>query len=284
MPLPPTVRCGPSGWAYPDWNGLVYPQNKPRGFHALSYLAGYFDLFEIETARKAALRPEVMRLWLKKAGPRPIFTVVLSSRITEQRDLTADTVREFKEGVWPLLEAGRLGCVVMEFPWSFRFTKENREFLIAVRRRFREFPLVAEMRHSSWMLDEALGTLMDYRIGFSNLDQPVSMRAMPATSIVTSGIGCVRLHGRSQDYLYTPFELSEWQARIERVAKHTDATYVIAANAAHGKSLVNAWQLKTMLGLSHDEAPPELVRHYPDQLVAICPPGRQRTETLRLCG
>ena len=85
----------------------------------------------------------------------------------------------------------------MQFPWSFRFTVENREFLIRLRRTFSEFPLVAEMRHSSWMAEEAVGTFLDYRIGFCNIDQPDYTRAMPPTAFLTSGIGYVRLHGRN---------------------------------------------------------------------------------------
>ena len=29
------IKVGPAGWSYPDWEGLVYPRKKPRGFHPL---------------------------------------------------------------------------------------------------------------------------------------------------------------------------------------------------------------------------------------------------------
>jgi uncharacterized protein YecE (DUF72 family) len=145
----------------------------------------------------------------------------------------------------------------MRFPWSYRFTKENRDFLIELRRAFHEFPLVAEMRHASWMLDEALGTLMDYRIGFCNVDQPRGVRATPPDAIITSPVGYVRLLGRNgddwtaeetaADYLYTPQELGAWQPRIERLRAHTNATFVVTANHTGGKAVVNALQLKRML-------------------------------------
>jgi len=57
MPLPPTLHCGPSGWAYPHWNGIVYPRTKPRGFHALEFLARYFDSVEINTSFYQPIRP-----------------------------------------------------------------------------------------------------------------------------------------------------------------------------------------------------------------------------------
>src|SRR5438477_10788063 len=33
------IYVGPAGWSYPDWEGIVYPATKPRGFHAASHLA-----------------------------------------------------------------------------------------------------------------------------------------------------------------------------------------------------------------------------------------------------
>ena len=42
MSLPRTLYCGPSGWSYPHWNGIVYPKLKARSFHALEDLATYF--------------------------------------------------------------------------------------------------------------------------------------------------------------------------------------------------------------------------------------------------
>ena len=65
----------------------------------------------------------------------------------------------------------------MQFPWSFRFTSENRAFLIDLRRTFHEFPLVAELRHASWLADEAKGTLIDYKIGFCNIPGSANINA-----------------------------------------------------------------------------------------------------------
>src|SRR3989442_9911386 len=107
------------------------------------------------------------------------------------------------------------------------------------------------------MRDEALGTLMDYRIGFCNVDQPAGVRAMTPTAIITSPIGYARLLGRNgndwtdeqtaADYLYTAQELGSWQERIERLRAHTASTFVVTANHTGGKAVVNAMQLRSML-------------------------------------
>jgi uncharacterized protein YecE (DUF72 family) len=189
-----------------------------------------------------------------------------------------------------MLRAGKLGCVLMQFPWSFRYTEENREFFIQLRRTFHEFPLVAEMRHSSWMRDEALGTFIDYRVGFCNIDQPAYTKAMPPTAFLTSSIGYVRLHGRNcfnwyqdnadptrvhrYDYLYSEGELAEWKTRIDRFRQHAAKTFVVTNNDAGGKAIVNAIQLQSMLNPQGPPAPKELLRKFPLELAQYRRPAQ----------
>ena len=285
MSLPQTLHCGPSGWSYLDWNGLVYSKLTHRGTHALEQISRYFDAVEINTTFYQPLRPEISQLWVKKiaANPKFLFTLKLGRRFTHERSLAASEIARFKEGIWPLAHARRLGCVLMQFPWTFRYTEENRSFLIALRRAFHEFPLVGEMRHSSWMQEEALGTLIDYHVGFVNIDQAPYTKAMPPSSILTSPIGYVRLHGRNaqdwprefgrtnkpvaaHDYLYTREELLEWKPRIDEIYPHTRMTFVFANNDVGGKSVVNALQLAEMLGDERRLAPADLIAQFPAEL------------------
>lgn len=286
--LPNSLHCGPAGWSYPHWNGLVFPKSAPRGFHAVEVLADLFDAVEINTSFYQPLKPELTRLWAAKAAHNPkfVFTAKLNRRFTHDRVLDAAEVAAFKDGLWPLVQAKKLGCVLMQFPWSFRFTEENREWFIRLRRAFHEFPLAAEMRHDSWMMDEALGTFIDYRVGFCNIDQPAYTRAMPPTAFLTSGIGYVRLHGRNplnslgafekeaargrqHDYLYSSAELEEWKTRIDRIGRTAESVFVIANNDAGAKSVVNALQLQKMFGGTHAAVPVELRGKYREELAGF---------------
>jgi uncharacterized protein YecE (DUF72 family) len=285
MSTPSKILAGASGWTHPQWDGTVFPAPRPRGFHRLEYLARFLDTIEIDASFHHPLRAEVTRLWLSKVehNPRFQFTALLGRRFTHERDLDAAAVATFKEGLWPLHKSGRLGCVVMQFPWSFRFTAENREFLIALRRAFHEFPLVAEMRHDSWLQEEALGTMIDYRVGFVNIDQPSHTRAMPPTAYLTSPIGYVRMHGRNRfywreefenpnsrqyraNYLYGAVEFEEWKPRLERVSAFSTHTFVVFTNDARGASVVNALELKRLQNGAASQAPSRLVQLYPGHL------------------
>lgn len=288
MPLPQHLYCGPCGWSYPHWNGTVYPKNRARGFHSLEYISGYFDTVEINTSFYQPLRPEISRLWVKKVeqNPKFLFCAKLNRQFTHDRDLDDDAIVTFKNGLWPFLQAKKFGCLLMQFPWSFRFTEENRTFLIQLRRAFHEFPLAAEMRHSSWSHDEAIGTFIDYRIGFCNIDQAPYTKAMPPGEFVTSPIAYVRLHGRNpqdwkqefgqsdrplarHDYLYTSAELAEWRDRILRIHQFAASTFVFTNNDIGGKAVVNGIQLAELLGDDRRRVPVDLARRFPMELAGL---------------
>jgi uncharacterized protein YecE (DUF72 family) len=288
MPLPHNLYCGPCGWSYPHWNGTVYPKNRPRGFHPLEFLSRYFDAVEINTSFYQPLRPEISRLWIKKVedNPKFLFCAKLNRRFTHDRILDTAEIAVFKDGLWPLLRAKKLGCLLMQFPWTFRYTDENRAHFIKLRRSFREFPLAAEMRHGSWAHDEAVGTLIDHRVGFCNIDQAAYTKAMPPTEYVTSPIAYVRLHGRNprdwtqefgqsekllarHDYLYKTVELIEWRDRIERMHQFAASTFVFTNNDIGGKAVVNGIQLAELLGDDRHNAPSDLAREYPIELAGL---------------
>jgi uncharacterized protein YecE (DUF72 family) len=289
------IFIGSAGWSYPHWNGVVYPAAHGTGFHPLEFISRHLDCVEINSSFYQPLKPELVKLWIKKVERNPHFqfTAKLHKQFTHQRVLSDAEVAAFKEGLWPLLKSGKMGALLLQFPWGYRFTEENRDFFIRLRRAFHEFPLVAEMRHESWLAEEAQGVFLDYKVGFCNIDQPEYTRAMPPTAILTSAVGYVRLHGRNplnslggfepsaarlrqHDYLYSEDELAEWQERIERVARFSDRTFVVFNNDAAGKSVVNALQLKEAMGSRRTPAPLELRRKYPVELEKFGPQQAQQ--------
>ncbi len=255
------VLVGPSGWNFPHWEGVIYPAGKPKGFHPLQFIAERFDAVEIPATFESYPRPEVLKLWLDKSACNPRFQFVarLHRQFTHERGLDVPSVEAFCTALRPLRRAKKLGALLVTFPWSFRFTQENRDYFIQLRRAFAEFPLVAEMRHESWGCSEAVGTFIDYRVGFANIDQPDHIRAMSPASNLTSGIGYVRLHGkqrpdwyvdfeerqpsRGAGYKYSVAELDQWQARIQDVAAFADKSFVFFTNDAGGQSFWNAMEM-----------------------------------------
>ena len=275
----PTIRFGPAGWSYDDWNSIVYPAHRPHGFHEAEYLANFFDTIEINSTFYHPPRAEVARNWVRRVQHNPNFrfTAKLWQRFTHERTASQQDERTFKEGVGPLREAGLLGALLMQFPWSFKNNRENREYIGGLVMQFVEFPLVLEVRHESWNTPEVYQMLHELNVGFCNIDQPVIGRSIRPSERSTSPIGYVRLHGRNYehwftsseapeeryDYLYSAGELEGWAERIRHVADASEATYVITNNHFRGKAATNALQLISLIRNQRVPVPPALAGEYP---------------------
>ncbi len=286
-PSPGRILVGPAGWSYADWEGIVYPRHNPRGFHEAAYLAEFFDTIEINTSFYHPPRPEIVRAWGRRVeGNRNfLFTAKLWQRFTHERSASRQDEKLFKEGLAPLVEAGRLGTLLLQFPWSFKNTKENHEYLSALCVQFMEYPLAVEVRHSSWNQPEIFTWLAELGVGFCNIDQPVIGRSMAPTERSTAPVGYVRLHGRNYerwftseersaeryDYLYSFEELKPWAERIKTIAQQSNVTFVITNNHFEGKAIANAFQLIYLIRNQPLRVPETLKARYPE-LEAIAAP------------
>ena len=293
MAAAPKVLIGPAGWGYKDWEGIVYPANlKKRKQHPLEFLAQYFDLIEINNSFYGHIKPEVGRQWARMAGgvnPTFTFTAKLNRAFTHSpvavvEGTSAGTIKPgaddeklAKEGLDAIAAEGRLGAVLIQFPISFKNTDENRRYLEQLIARFRQYPLVVEVRHASWNSDEVLAHFAAEGVAFCNIDQPLLGKAIRPSTHVTAPIGYVRLHGRRYDqwftnessherynYLYKLDELERWKTRIEQVIEKAEKTFVVANNHFKGKAAANALELKSMLGRTRVKAPETLAEHYPE--------------------
>jgi uncharacterized protein YecE (DUF72 family) len=271
------VRFGVAGWDYDDWWGPVYPADLKgkRSFDPLAYLARYFDTIEINSTFYRPASAKTAASWARRvaANPRFRFTAKLYRRFTHQRDTawTRPEADEVREGLAPLMDADRLGCLLVQFPWSFKRDAAAREWLGDLVTAFAEFPLAVEVRHSSWNVPEFYATLRERGIGAVNIDQPVFRHSIKPGAEVTAPVGYVRLHGRNYenwfrddaesheryDYLYAKDELEDWLDRIHEVAERARETYVITNNHFRGQAPANALMLRRMAG-EDAEVPPEL--------------------------
>ena len=271
---------GPAGWSYDDWKGIVYPTGAGSRFDQLDYMSGYFDTIEINSSFYRPPTPRVSKSWARRVSrnPRFKFTAKLNQRFTHERgQATSDDEQAFRAGIDPLAEAGILGALLLQFPWSFKNSEESRQYLGDLLNTFKDYPLVVELRHGSWNKPSVYQSLERREVGFCNIDQPIFARSIEPSAEATSKIGYVRLHGRNYenwfsetadaaeryDYLYSPEELQPWIDNIKTVASASPETYVITNNHFRGKGVVNALELKAALAGAKVEAPATLIEEYP---------------------
>ncbi len=287
------IRIGTAGWSYKDWEGIIYPPEVTRKkIHPVEFLAQYFDVIEINTSFYGHIRPEIGRLWSRKAAavnPHFVFTAKLHRSFTHSplavmEPTSAASIRPndederlAREGLESLATEGKLGALLIQFPVSFKNTSLNREYLEQLLRQFIEYPRVVEVRHESWNNPETIAEFVRQNVGFCNIDQPRLGRSLGPTEHVTSGVGYVRLHGRNYEqwfdsdnrndrynYLYKPAELAKWKEKVEAISERAESTYVIANNHFQAKAAVNALELKYLLDGKRVRAPEILVKHYPE--------------------
>jgi uncharacterized protein YecE (DUF72 family) len=293
MQSPAPIRIGTAGWSYKDWDGILYPPEVTRKkIHPVEYLARFFDVIEINTSFYGHVRPEVGRLWCRRAAAVNSdfrFTAKLHRSFTHSplavMEPTSaasirpndDDERMAREGLESLASEGMLGALLIQFPVSFKNTSLNREYLEQLLRQFIEYPRVVEVRHESWNHPETIANFIRHNVGFCNIDQPQLGRSLKPTEHVTSAVGYVRLHGRNYDqwfdsenrddrynHLYKSDELEEWKEKIKNISEKAQTTYVIANNHYQAKAPVNALQLRHLLSGKKVRAPETLVKHYPE--------------------
>lgn len=281
------IRIGTAGWSYEDWEGIVYPAPRRRGFHPLDFLARFIDCVEINSTFYRPAPAAMAASWVRRVADFPgfLFAVKVHQSFTHERPrLDPAAAESFLRGVEPLAEAGRLAALLLQFPWSFAFTPPNLDYLASLLRLYAAYPLAVEFRQSAWDDPQARALLTEKRAAFVNIDQPTIGRSLGPTSIVTNpDFSYVRLHGRNAkdwfrpgagrdaryDYLYAKDELGEWVKRIKDLAASSQSVFVITNNHYRGQALANALQIKNLMTGRKLEVPEGLLRQYPvlDEIV-----------------
>jgi uncharacterized protein YecE (DUF72 family) len=277
---PERIRVGPAGWSYQDWAGQVYPKPQQRGFDPLRYLAQYFDAIEINSTFYRIPDATMTQRWVARVADHPDFrfTAKLWQGFTHEGTAGAQDAAAFRQAMAPLQEAGRLGAVLLQFPYRFHHTPENRASLQRLADAFRAYPLVLEIRHRSWDRPQVYDFLRELGIGFCNIDQPQVSYGIGLTAHVTSPVGYLRLHGRNAatwfaegadaaaryDYRYPAEELRAIADVVEVLSRRARETYLITNNHFRGQAALNALELRSRLRRSPVPVPPPLLAAYPE--------------------
>ena len=269
---------GPAGWDYADWQEVVYPAGL-KGTDRLAFLASLFGVVEVNVTFYRPLAPNLAPRWLAAVQDAPDFrfTAKLWQIFTHQRRLPAAELRQFQEGLEPLLAAGRLGALLAQFPYSFHNTEDNRAYLVELQAALPDYPLTVEVRHRSWQQRAVREFLAQAGLDFCNVDQPLVSYPMGATRWVTGSRGYLRCHGRRQetwfefgadpgaryDYLYSPEELADLADRARELMEKAPEVYVIFNNHPAGQAVANALQLAHLLTGRTFILPPGLLAAFP---------------------
>jgi uncharacterized protein YecE (DUF72 family) len=303
------IRVGTSGWSYPSgrgtWNGVFYPakDRRPRGFDELRFYARFFDTVEVNSTFYGQPRPAVARKWAERTPAGFEFTVKLYQKFTHPSMFRAAAAKqapdaderwlahaavlqqadvdEFRRGVAPLAEAGKLGALLVQFPPSFKATPEAVDYLAWLLRTFGDHPAAVELRHKSWSdaYADTAALLAAYGAAWVQIDEP-KFRFSIRQDLLPAGDGpyYVRLHGRnaaqwwahaaSEDrynYHYSAAELAPFAEAAVATRGRVSKAYLLLNNHFAAQAVANAVQLRQQLGDPVTEPlPPDLVARFPE--------------------
>lgn len=265
------IRIGTSGYSYPEWC-KAGPEWRKAGFYPpdtparamLTVYARHFNVTELNYTWYQMPKAAAMARTLEIAPPGFDFAVKLTRSMTHEVDPQNWTteVTRFREGISPLVQAGRLPAVLAQFPAAFDRSPDNRLYLARLFDRLAGLPLAVEFRHRSWAKERVVSELRKRRITLAVVDVPDLPYLFPTMEAVTNpAFFYIRFHGRNLrgwrsgnmqkqfDYDYSAEELQTWSSTIiPHLAAGTRTGLIFFNNHVRGQAPRNARLLMHQLG------------------------------------
>jgi uncharacterized protein YecE (DUF72 family) len=297
------VRVGTASWTDPSMTapGVFYPKGADSAEERLRYYSSQFPVVEVDSTYYALPYEHMAKVWVERTPKDFVFDVKAHALMTGQptevarlpktikeelpdelkekqriyrKDLPAELLdrvyQQFREALQPLVDAGKLGAVFVQFPkWVFP-SNEARDLILETRQQL-ELPIAVEFRHGSWFneknAERTIRFLQDKQIPYVAVDEPQGFKSsVPPVVIQTSqDLAVFRFHGRNKEnwekkdippserfrYLYDEDELADWTPKIATVARQTKQTHVIYNNCFSNYGTTNAREAALLLRQLH---------------------------------
>ena len=295
------VLVGAAGWTDPTLTapGVFYPHDVATPEDRLRYYASRYPLVEVDSTYYALPSRGMASAWAARTPAHFVFDVKAHALMTghgadvrqlpdwlrralphrrsapDARLYARELPRELRDEVWrrfldalqPLIAAGKLGAVLLQFPRWFQPSRESASALRLARERLGDVTGAVELRHRSWMEGRigarTLALLRDLDLAYVMVDAPQGTESsMPPTVAITSArLAVVRLHGRRTAtwearndpateryrYLYDRTELAEWTSRFPDIAQRTQGVHVVCNNCHANYGTTNVDEITSML-------------------------------------
>jgi uncharacterized protein YecE (DUF72 family) len=257
----PRVLVGTSGYSYDDWVGPVYPQGSARQ-DFLSLYSREFPIVELNFSYYQQPNPRMLDRMIDGTPSGFTFALKANRSMTHEIDENWEKdIQAFRQGIQPLVGAGRLAAVLLQFPYSFGYTPESRSRLSTLCEKLEGLPLAVEFRKSEWLREQVFEGLRRRGVSLVSVDEPDLPKLLPPTTETTGPFAYVRFHGRNKeawwtgdnasryDYLYNADELQEWVQRIRLILERVPVLLLFFNNHWRGNAAQNAREMRRLLQL-----------------------------------
>jgi len=242
------LLLGTSGWSYQEWVGVFYPTASES---KLRHYTKVFGTAEIDSTFYAFPQQGTVLGWDRYSPKGFIFNAKIPQTVTHEKlrepgqGLEAELDR-FAELMQPLNNSGKLGCLLIQLPPSYKYDLGHLENFLSVLPHGYKYAI--EFRHKTWLRDETWNILGKYNVAYTIVDEPV----LPPDVHVTADFAYLRWHGHGQrpwyNYHYSEEELENWLPKVREVEGEVKTVYGYFNNHFHGYAVENCLSVLKMLG------------------------------------
>lgn len=232
------VLVGCSSYNNRLWKGIFYPDTLSVSEWFVFYCQ-YFRTYEFNGSFYKFPTVKIFENWYKKTPIDFVFSVKAPKEITHIKKFI-DCESQISE-FYKVCETGlkeKLGCVLFQFPPSFRFSSENLHQII--RNLDLKFKNVVEFRHESWWNQEVWDAFLENNITFCSVSHP----QLPNTIFKDFPLIYIRLHGTPKMF-YSNYYIEEL-LYIKNVMD-LKSGFIYFNNTASEAGILNALELNKLL-------------------------------------
>ncbi len=271
------ILIGCSGWSYPDWEGVFYPEGMNAGEY-LEWYADRFPIVEVDSTFYRAPTARMVRGWRDRTPADFRFALKVPKVITHEKQLRdcAEEVAGFVTAILPLGE--KIHSALLQMGYFNKGAFGSLDEFLAVLDAFlaawphHRVPLAIEIRNPRWVGSELAQVLKAHDTALTLTAQkwmPSPAEVVAKIDPVTGPFSFVRLIGDREaiEKIATTWdkivvdrsaELAEAAGVIEGLARRVPVA-VFVNNHYAGHAPATARDLRRRLGQA-DPLPPERPR------------------------
>jgi uncharacterized protein YecE (DUF72 family) len=236
-----SIRIGTSGWVYPHWRGIFYPQDL-RQADWFAFYAGVFDTVEINNSFYRLPSAEAFDAWRNQAPRGFLYAVKASRYLTHMKKLKdpEEPLKTFFERARHLHKT--LGPVLYQLPPRWRVNLPRFEhFLSALPKGYTH---VVEFRDARWLIEDVFRLMERYGVAHCIHD----MYPLEVPTRVTAPTAYLRFHGEvTHAGDYSRAVLQKWAKHLAAWEREKIDVFVYFNNDIGGYAVENARVLKRLV-------------------------------------
>ena len=250
---------GTCGYSYAEWREEFYPKDL-RQNEFLRFYSLVFPFVELDFSWYTMPKPDNLEAMVEQTNPEFLFSLKAHKSLTHEiGEEWRKSAEQFSLAAEALSSRGRLASVLIQLPYRFSYTADNRIYLGELCSALAAFPLVIEFRNEAWYQQRVFDELSKRGITLAMIDRPDLPGLPPETQILTSDTAYYRLHGRNADqwwngnatsrydYDYSAQELKERARALISISKKAGKVFVAFNNHAKGNAVKNARALIALI-------------------------------------